>query len=185
MPGISNPHKAHRAGDALMALAYLPPVLPASIETGFVYHHIFLDRFEDPLGFGFGPTRFSDPRRIKRPFGVFYVGSTWEVAFLETLVRDKRNHKPGSLPLSIEKLTQYVHVPITVVRPLNLVDLRGGNPIVMGIPTDAVRAHSQNEGRRASLTFYKHPDQPDGIRYPSRSNEQKISQSTIELLPQN
>jgi hypothetical protein len=158
-------------GGAKVADIILVELVTRRFAAGTVYHHIFLDRHPDPLGFGFGPSRFSDPRRIKRPFGVYYVGSTFEVAFLETQVRDKRDHRPGALPIPIEELTQYVHVPITVVQPLNLVDLRGGNPIAMGIPTDAVRARSQNEGRRASLSFYSHPDQPDGIRYSSRLNE--------------
>jgi len=149
------------------------PLVTRQIKAGAVYHHIFLDRHPDPLGFGFAPSRFSDPRRIMRPFGVYYVGSTFLVAFLETWVRDKRNHLAGSLLMPLEELTQFVHVLITVVRPLTLVDLHAGNPIAMGIPTDAVRARSQTEGRRASLSFYKHYDQPDGITYSSRLNEQQ------------
>jgi hypothetical protein len=46
------------------------------------WHHILLDRFACPLGFGFAPSRFSDPRKNPaRRFGVFYVGQTFEVAF--------------------------------------------------------------------------------------------------------
>lgn len=65
---------------------------PAHVPVGSVWDHIFLGRFPDPLGFGFASSRFSDPR--KKPanrFGVYYAGWTFEVAFLETIVRDLRN----------------------------------------------------------------------------------------------
>jgi hypothetical protein len=144
------------------------------IEAGAVYHHIFLDRHPDPLGFGLSPSRFSDPRRqVKHRYGIYYVGATFEVAFLETLVRDSRNQNPGSLVIPLDELDRYVHVPITIDQPLDVVDLRGGNPITMGIPTDAVRARSHRHGRQVSLSLYRHQDRPDGICYSSRLNEEE------------
>jgi hypothetical protein len=143
------------------------------VEAGAVYHHIFLDRHPDPLGFGLSPSRFSDPRRrVKRRYGIYYVGATFEVAFLETLVRDSRNQNPGSLVIPLDELDRYVHVPITIDQPLDVVDLRGGNPITMGIPTDAVRARSHRHGQHVSLSLYRHQDRPDGICYSSRLNEE-------------
>jgi len=142
------------------------------IAAGTLCHHLFLDRYLDPLGFGYSPSRFSDPRR--RPgerFGVYYVGATFEVAFLETIVRDAKNQNPGTLLISSYDLDRYVHVEVVVRAPLELVDLRGGNAIVMGISTDAVRARSHLSGRRTSLALYQHPDRPDGICYPSRLNQ--------------
>jgi hypothetical protein len=144
---------------------------PAHAPVGGVWHHIFLDRFPDPLGFGFAASRFSDPRRNPAErFGVYYVGRTFEVAFLETIVRDLRNGNPGPLVLSASDLDDYVHVPITVQARLNLVDLRGGNPVSLGLPTDAVHARSHRFGQQASLAVYKRSDRPDGIWYPSRLN---------------
>jgi len=137
--------------------------------AGSVWHHIFLDRFPNPLGFGYGSTRFSDPRKTSR-FGVYYVGQTFEVAFLETIVRDRRNGNPGSLVISATDLDAYVHVAITVSNALNLLDLRGGNPIVMGVPTNAVRASSHRLGQRLSRAAYDRPESLDGILYPSRLN---------------
>jgi RES domain len=143
----------------------------AHAPAGSVWHHIFLDRFPEPLGFGFASSRFSDPRRkpAKR-FGVYYVGQTFEVAFLETIVRDLRNGNSGPLVLSIGDLDDYAHVHITVQARLDLLDLRGGNPVTLGLPTDAVRARSQRLGQRASLAVYQHADQLDGICYQSRLN---------------
>jgi len=145
--------------------------MPAHAPIGSVWHHIFLDRFPDPLGFGFASSRFSDPRRNhKNRFGVYYIGQTFEVAFLETIVRDLRNGNPGPLVLSSDNLDNYVHVHVTVRAPLDLVDLRGGNTVVLGVPTNAVRASSHRLGQRASLAVYRRPDLLDGIWYPSRLN---------------
>jgi hypothetical protein len=158
-------------------VAYLPHPLasgvltPARAPVGSVWHHIFLDRFPDPLGFGFAASRFSDPRRKPASrFGVYYVGQTFEVAFLETIVRDLRNGNPGPLILSANDLNDYVHVHVTVQARLDLVDLRGGNAVVLGVPTDAVRASAHGLGQRASVAVYQHADQFDGIWYPSRLN---------------
>jgi hypothetical protein len=147
------------------------PLTLAQVPARSVWHHIFLDRFPDPLGFGLTSSRFSDPRKNpKYRFGVFYVGQTFEVAFLETIVRDRRNGNPGMLVLSAGDLDAFVHVPITVTVSLNVVDLRGGSPVALGVPTNAVRASSHRLGQRASLAVYQRPDQPDGIWYPSRLN---------------
>jgi hypothetical protein len=144
---------------------------PAHAPVGSVWHHVFLDRFPDPLGFGFASSRFSDPRRNPASrFGVYYVGLTFEVAFLETIVRDRRNGNPGPLFLSARDLDDYVHVHVTVRTRLDLVDLRGGNAVAHGVPTNAVRASSHRLGQRTSLAVYQRADQFDGIWYPSRLN---------------
>ena len=51
-----------------------------------------------------------------------------------------RNGNPGPLILSANDLNDYVHVHVTVQTRLDLVDLRGGNAVALGVPTDAVRA---------------------------------------------
>lgn len=139
--------------------------------AGSLWHHIFLDHFPDPLGFGFAPSRFSDPRKNPpRRFGVYYVGQTFEVAFLETILRDRRNGNPGPLILSAADLDAYVHVHVTVQSPLDLVDLRGGQAVALGVRTNAVRASTHRLGQRASLAAYLRAERLDGIWYPSRLN---------------
>jgi RES domain len=136
-----------------------------------VWHHIFQSQFSDPLGFGFVPSRFSDPRKaVRGRFGVYYVAESLEVAFLETVIRDRKVGLPGPLLLSADKLEAYSHVMITVREHLELVDLHGGNPVVMGLPTDAVRARAHHLGQQASLAIYQRPEAFDGIAYPSRMN---------------
>ena len=123
------------------------------------------------MGFGYSQSRFSDPRKNPaRRFGVFYVGQTFEVAFLETIVRDRRNGNPGLLSLSAGDLDAYAHVHVTVRQALNLVDLRSGHAVALGVQTDAVRAGSHRLGQRASLAVYQRPESFDGIWYPSRLN---------------
>jgi hypothetical protein len=147
---------------------------PAHASAGSVWHHIFLDRFPDALGFGFASSRFSDPRKQPaRRFGVYYVGQTFEVAFLETVVRDLRTGNPGPLVLIASDLEDYVPVHITVQARLGLLDLRGGNPVVLGLPTDAVRASYHRLGQRASLAVRQRGDRLDGIYYPSRLNDEE------------
>jgi hypothetical protein len=67
-------------------------------------------------------------------------------------------------------LDDYVHVAVTTLKPLDLVDLRAGAAVALGLPTNALRAASHRLGQRASLALYQHPDRLDGIWYPSRLN---------------
>jgi hypothetical protein len=57
-----------------------------SIKTGTKWFRLSSSRYPDPLGFGFSPSRFSDPRVAlpeKDRFGVIYFGSSLKVCFLE------------------------------------------------------------------------------------------------------
>ncbi len=145
------------------------PLSPAHVPAGSVWHHIFQDRFPDPLGFGYGASRFSDPRKsAKAPFGVYYVAGRFETAFLETIVRDRRNGNPGPLVLSAADLDDYVHVPIILEQSLSVVDLRGGNAITLGLPSNTIRAAAHRRGQSASLALYRRGENLDGIWYPSR-----------------
>lgn len=144
-------------------------LVPAIVPAGRVWHHIFRAVFPDPLGFGRAPSRFSDPR-LPPEFGIYYVGASFETAFLETIVRDLKNGNPGPLLLSAARLDTFIHVTVTNQAPLTMVDLRGGLVIALGVPTDAVRASAHGLGQQASLAVYQRPEQLDGIWYPSRLN---------------
>jgi hypothetical protein len=57
----------------------------ASIKTGTKWFRLYSSRYSDPLGFGFSPSRFSDPRVAlpeKNRFGVIYFGSSLKVCFV-------------------------------------------------------------------------------------------------------
>ena len=148
---------------------------PASIKTGTKWFRLYSSRYPDPLGFGFSPSRFSDPRVAlpeKDRFGVIYFGSSLKVCFLERILRDLRNGRVGDVPIPYAELEQLMCAEIVTARPLNLVDLRGDKLVKMGVPTDAVRASSHRLGQKWSLAFWLHKQRPNGILYPSRLNEE-------------
>jgi RES domain len=62
------------------------------------------------------------------------------------------------------------YAEIAVARALTLVDLYDDAAIRMGVPSDVARASQQSLARSWSLAFHEHPEQPDGIIYPSRLN---------------
>jgi len=98
----------------------------ASIKTGTRFYRIYSSRYPDPLGFGFAPSRFSDPRVAlpeKDRFGIIYFGSSLKVCFLERVLRDLRNGQLGDVPIPYAELEQLMCAEATTVRPLNLVDL--------------------------------------------------------------
>ena len=126
----------------------------APIKTGTKWLRLFSSRYPDPLGFGFSPSRFSDPRiklSEKDRFGVVYLGSSLKVCFLERVLRDVRNSQIGDVPISYAELEQLVCAEVTIDRPLNAVDFRGDSPIKMGVSTDAVRASSHRTVFRLTL----------------------------------
>ena len=81
----------------------------ASIRTGTKWYRLYSSSHPDPLGFGFSPSRFSDPR-IELPekdrFGTIYFGSSLKVCFLERVLRDLRNGQLGDVPIPYAELEQ-------------------------------------------------------------------------------
>ena len=144
----------------------------ASIKTGTKWFRLYSSRYPDPLGFGFSPSRFSDPHVAlpeKDRFGVIYFGSSLKVCFLERILRDRRNGPLGDVPIPYAELEQLMCAEIVTARPLNLVDLRGDNLVKMGVPTDAVRASSHRLGQKmvARLLASQAASAWDSLSFPS------------------
>ena len=158
-----------------------PPHFPgAQLDTVRIgrqrrFGRIYYSKHPDPLGFGKPPSRFSDPRRrvAASRYGVLYLGSTLKGCFVEAILRDERNGNVGDWPIEEAELRQRRYATIAVASPLVVVDLTGDGPIRMGIPSDVVGARSQGLARSWSLALHEHPDQVDGILYPSRLNEER------------
>jgi hypothetical protein len=132
---------------------------------------LFSNAHGDPLGFGYAPSRFSDPRNsdpTARPYGVVYLGRTLKVCFLEAIVRDRGDARLGLLPIEMTELERMTCAEIAPRAALALVDLRSDGPVRMGVPTDAVRAADPALGQAWALAFHEHSTRPDGIIYPSR-----------------
>ncbi|SEE70490.1 RES domain-containing protein [Rhizobiales bacterium GAS191] len=145
----------------------------AEIAPGGVWRRIYESRFSDPLGYGFGPSRFSDPKTMLVPperFGVVYLGSSVKVCFAEAILRDRGVRRIKAFPLEWAELERWTCAELRIRKALRLVDLRGDGLLRMGVPTDVARASSQTLGRGWSRAFWAHDANPDGIVYESRLN---------------
>lgn len=143
-----------------------------TIPVGAKFGRIHQKTFPDPLGFGKSPSRFSDPRHraAANRFGVLYLGSSLKVCFLETMLRDDRDGIVGQIDIAESELDDRHYAEIRVRQTLRLLDLTGDGPVRMGIPSDVARGRRQALARKWSVAFHEHPEQPDGIVYPSRLN---------------
>ena len=149
------------------------PLVLTEVGRGAIWRRLYQTRFRDPLGYGFGPSRFSDPEVSLLPperFGVVYLGSSVKVCFVEAILRDRGAGRTKTFPIEWRELEAWTCAEIRVAAPLNLVDFRGDGLIRMGIPTDVARARSQDLGRAWSRAVWSHQAQPDGIIYDSRLN---------------
>jgi len=144
----------------------------AVIRPADTFGRIYRQAFPDPLGYGKGRSRFSDPRRLVEAnrFGVFYLGSSLKVCFLEAVLRDQRDGVVGDYLMAESELDTRNYAEIEPKAHLKLIDLTGDGPVRMGIPSDVARASNQVLARRWSLAIYQHPEHVDGILYPSRLN---------------
>ena len=144
----------------------------AHVAPGAVFGRIYRQAFPDPLGFGKTRSRFSDPRRRAEPnrFGVLYLGSSLKVCFLEAVLRDERDGVVSDYLMDETELDTRRCAEVEVREPLKLIDLRGDGPVRMGVPSDVPRGSKQTLARKWSVAFHDHPEQVDGIIYPSRLN---------------
>jgi len=145
----------------------------SQIASGDVWWRLYRRSHADPLGFGYGPSRFSDPRTDLIPpkrYAVVYFGSTVKVCFAETILRDRGVGRLQAFPIEEAEFEHWTCAKLRVERQLDLVDLRGDGPLRMGVPTDVPRARSQKLGRLWSRAFWSHTSRPDGVIYESRLN---------------
>jgi hypothetical protein len=149
------------------------PLAIAQVAKGSIWRRLYLSRYPDPLGYGFGPSRYSDPEIGLAPparFAVVYFGSSVKVCFVEAILRDRGVGRIKSFPLEWAELENWTCAELRVDETLRLVDLRGDHLVRMGVPTDVARARSQELGRLWSRAFWSHDEKPDGIAYDSRLN---------------
>jgi hypothetical protein len=147
------------------------PLTTATLKPGETWRRLYQTGFPDPLGWGPGLNRFSDPTGTL--YGIVYLGSDLKVCFLETILRDRADGLIDALPIGRNELDLWSAAAITVKDPVVLVDLTGDGPVRMGVPSDVVGAKDQTLARIWSEAFWRHKDQVDGILFPSRLNEQR------------
>jgi len=158
------------------------PVLPGAafagrslilktVAAGEVWRRMYETAHPDPLGWGPGLSRFSDP--TGKAFGLVYLGSSAKVAFVESILRDAADGRGGDCLVEMAEIEKRSLASIRVAAPLRLIDLSGDGPLLMGVPSDVVGAADQSLAQVWSVAFHGHKDQPDGVYYPSRLNEER------------
>ena len=141
-----------------------------TIPAGEVWRRMYETRFPDPLGWGPGLNRFSDP--TGHAFGVVYLGSSAKAAFVETLLRDAADGRGDDFVLDMAEINKRSLASIRVKDPLRLVDLTEDGRLRMGVPSDVAGASDQTLARAWSAAIHAHLDRPDGVYYGSRLNGQ-------------
>lgn len=147
------------------------PLQLVDAPQGNGWYRVYQDCFPDPLGSGPGRNRFSGPKGDE--YNLVYIGENLEVAFVETILRDKADGRSDEVILSEREITSRKVATITPDEPLRLVDLTGTGGVRLGVPSDVVGARDQRLAQKWSEAFYSHPDKPDGILYPSRIIENR------------
>jgi hypothetical protein len=143
------------------------------LSSDATWYRLYQSRHPDPLGYGFGSSRFSDPEETLHPpdrFGIVYFGSSIKVCFAEAILRERAIGSKGSFPISISELEEMSCASVEIDQPLLLADLRSDGMLRMRIPTDAARAASHELGKQWSRALWLHNEKPDGIIYDSRLN---------------
>lgn len=147
----------------------------ASLPAGAEFGRIYQNTHPDPLGYGYAPSRFSDPRSPAHPgtrFGVLYLGTSPIVCFAEAVLRDRRDGFHNTFPLDETDITTRVYATLVNTASLRLVDLRGNGALRLGVPSNVLGARDQSLAQQWSVAFHDHQDRPDGIIYPSRLNRE-------------
>lgn len=142
-----------------------------TMSTGDFWRRMYETRFPNPLGWGPGLNRFSDP--TGNAFGLVYLGSSAKVAFVETILRDRADGRGADCVVELAEIEARSLARIEIIEDLRLVDLTGDGPLRMGVPSDVAGASNQSLAQAWSVAFQAHKDQPDGVYYPSRLNEER------------
>jgi hypothetical protein len=152
--------------------AFASRVLDIKVEpAGGIWRRLYGSVHPDPLGFGLGLSRFSDPSG--RAFRVIYLGSSIKVAIVEVVLRDRGDGEVGKVPIPYAELESLTCAELEIAKDLRLIDLSGDGALRMGVPADVVGARDQTLSRMWSAAFHAHAEDVDGIYYPSRLNEER------------
>lgn len=118
---------------------------------------------ETPLGVGVGNSRFGG---TTTSFATLYAAKNLATALAETVVRD-RFEGVSDRTLFISELQTKSAVCIDTITPLQLIDLRKGGCLKLGVSTEITGAKGFDEAQQFSDMLYTNP-LIDGILYASR-----------------
>ncbi|RAL23018.1 hypothetical protein DL240_09015 [Lujinxingia litoralis] len=153
--------------------------LPESLELTTLKPHTPLYRIQaagypSPIFFGRGPhARFNDPAG---EFGVCYVSTSPEGAFVETLGRGKLQGQA----LALSALDDQILYQLTCTQPLRVVRLDGHYLLRMGLESSLINAPDYMASQHLAARLFHHRDQPDALRYPARHDLERRSLALFE-----
>ena len=143
--------------DALRSL-----LLPVEFEQ---FYRIIPSEFRrTPLGVGFASSRFSSPTD---DYTLLYAAGTVGCAVYEAIVRDRLDRRPTRTLSRVDVENRHL-VELRSIDTLQLIELRGERPRIVGIPTDAVGGSAHHEGQILSASVHAGVPEADGLLYPSR-----------------
>jgi hypothetical protein len=111
--------------------------------------------------------RFDDPMR---EFRVCYCGTTIDVCFAETFLRN-----PPVRILAIEDLATRLVATVEVRRELRLVALHGPGLARLGTTAKPASGDDYDLSQSWSRALWEHADEPDGIIYRPRHDDSGLS----------
>jgi hypothetical protein len=118
----------------------------------------------DPLGTARTESRFAS---AEGDFTVLYAARDLSTGIAEAVIRDRfEGGLARRLPLSDIELRAVA--TLAAAMPLQLLDLRGAAPFLIGVDTDAPRARDHRAGRRLSEEIHRTSPDIDGLLYASR-----------------
>jgi len=107
--------------------------------------------------------RFDDPAG---QFRVCYFGTTIEVCFAETFLRN-----PPVRILALDDLAGRSIATVEVRRDLRLVPIQGPSLARLGVTAELASGGDYQASQHWSRALWEHSDQPDGILYRSRHDD--------------
>jgi hypothetical protein len=110
--------------------------------------------------------RFDDPAG---QFRVCYLGTTLEVCFAETFLRN-----PPVRILALDDLVGRSIATVEVRRNLRLVPVHGSSLARLGVTAELTAVSDYAGSQLWSRALWEHKDQPDGILYRSRHDDSAL-----------
>jgi RES domain-containing protein len=144
------------------------PLTAVRVESRWMRIHA---QASDPLWFG--PVTGSRPvHRFDDPAGQFrvcYLGTTLEVCFAETFLRN-----PPVRILALHDLAARSIATVEVRRNLRLVPVHGSSLARLGVTAELAAGSDYMGSQLWSRALWEHKDQPDGILYRSRHDDSAL-----------
>lgn len=130
------------------------------------YLRVMAREHDDPLGMGYGNTRFSSPVKA---FKLLYAAADIGTAVAETVIRDRFEAVPiDGRVLERSEIARWRVTEVATTEPLRVLDLRGPAAFRLGIDTDAMNARNHAAGQAASQAIHDTDPAIDGLLYRSR-----------------